>query len=99
MLVIIATSCLLFLLFCYLLGTWDTIGVFPNTTTGVASFYAARKTKNTNPTDVAVEINGGCLAKYTASTALTRNNNAASGLSCGLLRLTTLVALAMALMF
>lgn len=99
MLVIIATSCLLFLLFCYLLGTWDTIGVFPKTTTGVASFHAARKTKNTNPTDVAVEINGGCLAKYTASTALTRNNNAASGLSCGLLGLTTLVALAMALMF
>jgi hypothetical protein len=89
---------LLLLVFWCLLGTWDSIGVFPGTTTGVASFYAARAAMNSNPTGVAVEINGGCRASYTISTGLTLNNNAASGLSCSLLGMSALVALVLALM-
>jgi hypothetical protein len=80
-----------------LLGTWDSIGVFPGTTTSVASFYAARAAKNSNSTGVAVEINGGCRASYTISTGLTLNN-AGSGLSCSLLGMSALVALVLAFM-
>ncbi|WIA16467.1 hypothetical protein OEZ85_013151 [Tetradesmus obliquus] len=38
-------------------GTWGAVGVFPNGTSGVTSFYATRKTANAM--DVSVEVNGG----------------------------------------
>jgi hypothetical protein len=96
--VVLIRSLLLLLLCWILLGTWKSIGVFPGTTTGVASLYAARTANNSNPADVAVEINGGCRASHTISTGLTRNNNAAPGLTCSVLGMTALVALVLALM-